>query len=258
MAKIALNPVNPLLRPLALLLLALGPASAGVFTVSSPFTSDASSLISPANTYTHAISGGTAATVNGVNFEQLSSFATPLSFSWSSTGLQNEIIDGNGEWNPAAGGVTGTGLVDLLESFTYASLGADPGQSQTFTLSGLTPGTTYETRLYMRVWDLEASGRPIDLTFTHGTESNLYSGLLEDRPGTVLGTNNQHHAYFLEYEFTARANNLVIDATVPATAPVGSGSFHLYALTNQVIPEPSTTICLALGLSLLGTARRRS
>ena len=249
--------MKPLLRPLALLILALAPASAGVFTLSNPFTSDASSLLAPANTYTHAISGGTVATVNGVNFQQLSPFAPPLNFSWDSTGGQSEVINNNGQWIPATGGVTGTGLLDLLESFTYAGGGADPGQSQTFTLSGLTPGTTYETRFYMRVWDLGTSGRPIDLTFTHGTESNLYPGLLEDRPGTVLGTNNQHQAYFLEYEFTAKGSDLVINAAVPVTAPVGSGSFHLYALTNQVIPEPATTACLALGMSLLGTARRR-
>ncbi len=248
-----------LLRPFALLLLALAQASAGVFSLSDPFTTDASSLIAPANTYTHAISGGTAATVNGVNFEQLSPFVTPVNFSWTATGSQSEVINNNGQWIPANGGVTGSDLITLLQSFTYSGTGADPGQSQTFTLSGLTPGTTYDTRLYIRVWDAGTSGRPIDLTFTHGIESNVYPGLLEDRPGTVLGTNNQQQAFFLNYEFTAKASDLVIDAAVPPTAPTGSGSFHVYALTNQVVPvpEPSTTACLALAMGLLGTARRR-
>ena len=103
---------------------------------------------------------------------------------------------------------------------------------------------------------LGTSGRPIDLTFTHGSETNVYAGLLEDRPGTVLGTGNQHQAFFLQYEFTALGSDLVIDAAVPPTAPLGSGSFHLYGLTNQVVPEPSTAACLALGIALLATARR--
>ena len=43
-----------------------GSASAGVISVV-PLTDDASSGISTANTYTHAVSGGSAQTVNGVS-----------------------------------------------------------------------------------------------------------------------------------------------------------------------------------------------
>ncbi|MGI8603048.1 MAG: PEP-CTERM sorting domain-containing protein [Verrucomicrobiales bacterium] len=247
-----------ILRPLAFFALALAPASAGVFSLSAPFTDDPSSLIDPLNDYTHAISGGTVANVNGVNFEQLSPGIIPAGFSWqSSTFGFSEVIDNNGQWSPAAGGVTGAGLIDLLESFTYSGNGAQAGNSQTFTLSGLTPGITYDTRLYQRVWDVGTSGRPIDLTFTNGAEVDVYPGLEQDRPGNVLGTGNQHEAYFLSYAFTAQGTDLVINTAVPPNAVFNSGSYHMYALTNQVIPEPAAAASLALAIALFGMARRR-
>ena len=238
---------------------ALSQASAGVFSLSGPLTDDASSLIDPANTYTHTISGGTAATVNGVNFDAFSPTVTPANFSWTSTGGQNEVLNNNGDWNPELGGVTGAGLISLLQSFTYAGTGPNAGHSQTFTLSGLTAGTIYDTRLYIRTWDTEASGRPIDFTFTNGGEVDTHTDLLEDRPGTELGTGNEHQAFFLNYQFAAQGSDLVINAAVPATAVENSGSFHLYALTTQVVPEPATTLLLAVGIGLFGAGllRRR-
>ena len=240
------------------LLFALGvvPLTAGTVSLGSPLTDDASSLISPANTYTHAISGGTTATINGVPFQQLQSGVIPANFLWVSTGSQDQVQNNNGDWVPANGGVTGAGLIDLLESFTYSGTGANAPSSQTFTLSGLIAGTTYDTRMYIRVWDTEASGRPIQFTMTNGAEIDTFAGL-EDRPGDVLGTGNQHHAYFVNYRYTAQGNSLLINAAVPATAPVDSGSFHMYGLTNQVVPEPGTAASLALALGLVGMIRRR-
>jgi hypothetical protein len=243
---------------MALLAVGITSARAGVFSLSAPFTDDASSQISAANTYTHAVSGGTVATVNGVNFAQLSPGVIPANFTWSSSTFGfNEVLNNNGQWVPASGGVTGAGLIDLLESFTYSGNGAEAGSSQTYVLSGLTVGTTYDVRLYERVWDLGTSGRPMDLTFTHGAESDTYSGLLQDRPGTVLGTGNQHHAYYLSYVFTAQGTDLSIDALVPPGSPAASGSYHMYALTNQVIPEPAAAVLAGLALGFAGFARRR-
>jgi hypothetical protein len=110
--------------------------------------------------------------------------------------------------------------------------------------------------MYIRVWDTEASGRPIEFTMTNGAEIDTFSGL-EDRPGDVLGTANQHNAYFVNYRFTAQGSNLLINAAVPGNAPADSGSFHLYALSNQVVPEPGTAATLAAALGLMGMVRRR-
>jgi PEP-CTERM motif len=245
------------LTSISLLAFAIVPAWAGTFSLSAPFSDDPSSQISTTNTYTHAISGGTVANVNGVNFEQLSPGVIPANFTWtSSTFGFNEVVNNNGQWIPSSGGVTGAGLVDLLESFTYSGNGAEAGSSQTYMLSGLTVGTTYDLRLYQRVWDLGTSGRPMDLIVTHGAESNTFS-MLQDRPGTVLGTGNQHHAYYLSYVFTAQGTDLSINALVPPGSPPVSGSYHMYALTNQVIPEPGAAALAGLAIGFAGFARRR-
>jgi hypothetical protein len=231
---------------------------------SGPLTTDESSEIDQARTYTHAISGGAAATVNGVAFALLNSAVTPANFAWTSTGGKAEIVgavNGLGSWDPGAGGVAGPGLhsaemTGLLDSFTYAPQGAEPGSSQTFTLSGLTIGVRYDLRLYFRVWDTAGSGRPVGFLFTAGSHWTG-TGVSEDRPGLELGTGNQHQAWFLDYEYTAESDSLVIDAAVPAGAAPNSGSFHLYALTNHVVPEPSTAVALGVALGYCWGVRRR-
>ena len=222
-----------------------------------PLTDDASSGISTGNTYTHAISGGNAATVNGVNFETLNPTATPANFIWD-TGVNNKsfIVSNNGDWVPATGGVTGPGLQGLLAGFTFSGNGTASPASQTFSLSGLTIGESYETRLYIRIWDTDGSGRPLDLSFTHGIESDSAGTVPEDRPSIVIGGGNDQQAYYVNYAFTAQDTQLDIVAGVNAAGGLNSGSAHMYALSNQVaIPEPSS-LALA-GLGFFGLLRRR-
>jgi hypothetical protein len=250
------------LLPVACFGFALASASAGTVSISGPLTTDASSGISTSNTYTHAIAGSRATTVNGVNFQLLNATTTPANFNWVSTGGKNEIVGNLNTWVPANGGVVGpglhsAGLTGLLDSFTYAGAGADPGGSQTFTLSGLIVGTTYDARLYIRSWDSGGSGRPIALTFTNGAEVDPAPVSPEDRPGTILGTGNQDQALYVNYRYTALTSDLIINAAVPAGSPVGSGSFHMFGVTNQVIPEPCTAASLVLALGLFAGARRR-
>ena len=121
------------------------------FTFVGPLTDDDSSGISPENDYTHAISGGAAENVNGVEFEALNINVTPDNFSWDVSSIKNQIDNNNGAWDVGASGVTGQGLLDLLGSFTFNNDGA-VGSNQTFTLSGLESGGVYEIRLYMRKW----------------------------------------------------------------------------------------------------------
>lgn len=202
-------------------------------------TDDASSGIATTKTYTHAVSGGYAVTINGVNFQTLGVSATPDNFVWApvtatgATAAKSEIAAERFEsWVPDSGSVTGSGLRSLLGGLAYSSNGADPGAKQTYTLTGLTPGKTYDFRLYVRMWTTTLVGRPIDLLFTNGSQTS-HAFLPMDRPQYVLPGGNPHDGYYLNYHYTAEGDSLVIDAAVPASTAAASGSMHLYGLTNE-------------------------
>lgn len=199
-------------------------------------TDDASTGISPDLTYTHKISGGSAATINGVDLDVLDTVSTPPNFSWDGfTGGKNIVgpAINNGEWISS---VTEPGAQQLFGTFTFSSLGSTPGNRQRFTLSGLEPGLTYEFRLYVRKW-ANSTVRPAALTFINGAESREFF-LLEDRPNIVLNDATKGEAaYFLSCTYTAQSTDFIMDVLVP---PVSSanGSFHMYGLTNRAAGAP--------------------
>ncbi|CAN5175622.1 hypothetical protein BH23VER1_BH23VER1_09770 [soil metagenome] len=203
-----------------------------------PLTDDASSGVSASTVYTHAISGGGAATINGVFFEELNPFLIPINFFWDAPGNMAEIEPTTlGDWNPSAGNLTGFGLLELFGGFTYSPDGAGPGSTQTFTLTGLTLGQAYDLRLYIRIWDTEGSGRPIELALTNGATQRLISppgGFPQDRPDFILGLTSGDQAYIMSYPYVAESTEIILGANVPTSAPANSGSFHLYGLSNQV------------------------
>lgn len=254
----------PLLSSTLLLLAALTASThaAGIISFSPAFTDDASTGISTDNIYTHAISGGAVGTVNGVNFAALTTASTPANFSWAAVpNSKNSMGPNNNAWVPATGGVTGADTINLLGSFTWSGSGTTPGDQQTFTLSGLTPGETYDTRIYVRAWDPTTTTRLIDLAFDNSGDidtllSQFGSVLSEDQP-TVHGFANNNQAFYISYEFTALGTDLVVNAPV---ATGGTGSFHLYALTNQLVeqvPEPgSLAIWGLLGIAALAVGWR--
>ena len=185
--------------------------------------------------YTHKVAGGKAVTINGVALDLLDGSTTPADFDWSAklNGGANAgravVQDNLGDWAPATGGVTGAGVIDLLDSFTYSNNGANAGAYQTYTFSALSPGETYEACLYVRMWDDAGTGRPLDLTFTNGTEVDTVTPLWEDRPANH-GYASNHNAYCLKYAYRAQGSQMSIEATVPSG---GNGSYHMYALTNE-------------------------
>ncbi len=225
----ASNPVDFSSRPV------LPPAFAIV-----PLTDDASTGISASTTYTHKISGGGPATINGVLLEELNPVSSPANFTWTvSAGAPAEINPiTNASWLPANGGVTGPGLLDLFGGFTYNTNG-NPEGFQTYTLSGLEIGKAYKLKIFVRPWaNNVASFRPIDLRFTNGaTVEEPFGGLATDRPGIVLNNGNNNSAFYVSYDYVAEATDLVIRARVHESALPASGSFHLYGLTNEVVPD---------------------
>lgn len=219
-------------------------------------TDDASTGISTAKTYSHKISGGGDVTINGVVFDVLTNVLTPPNFAWTpvnatNNGSRDFINDNNGEWVPATGGVTGSGLLSLFDSFTYAGNGAAVGTSkQTYTLSGLTPGESYQLRIYIRMWDENPLGskRPVDFVFKNGAETPVrpFQTLYEDRADIMLGSSNIHEAYYLSFDYVAQGTSLVIDAEIPASNVfiADSGSFHLYGLTNELTSQPAPAMAI--------------
>jgi hypothetical protein len=199
-------------------------------------TDEASTGIAADQTYTHKISGGGPANINGVDLDPLTVDETPIDFTWEASGGKNVIAPiNNGAWSPAGGNVTGDGNLTMFGSFTYSGGGPTPGSTQQFILTGLQPGQTNELRLFIRKWE-NGTVRPAALKFTNGAEVTDFF-VLEDRPAIMLGNVNNETAYFINFRYIAATTDLIIDVTVP-NVPSANGSFHMYGLTNRIVPLP--------------------
>ena len=203
-------------------------------------TDEDSTGITGANapTFTHKISGGSAATINGVTLDVLDTATTPANFNWNGNAGGKNIIGpaiNNGTWNPASGNVTGTGNLQMFGTFTYSGGGGSPGSTQQFTLSALEVGLTYEFRVFIRKWD-DGTVRPQYLKFTNGAQVTNYY-ILEDRPGTVLGNSNDNSAYYISFTYVAQSTTMTLESRVSDVSS-GNGSFHMYGLTNRLTSPP--------------------
>ena len=198
----------------------VGSISLGQAT-STAFSGDAASGISGAKTYSHLIdfnaSGGTTV-VNGVSF---------LSAGPSGT-------DGSGHsWSLAGAGATfggggGSGISKLLSDFYY---NGNPGN---LTLSGFTPGSTYEVRLYNRDFG-PAGDRLQNATFTAGQQADTLSGY--DQNG-IVGSN------YLAYQFRADGGGQI---TV-SMSPLNPGNtYHWYGVSAEAVTNFATTLTVGDG-----------
>ncbi|MCW1884227.1 thrombospondin type 3 repeat-containing protein [Luteolibacter flavescens] len=199
-----------------------------------PVTTDASTGIDSSKTYTHKISGGGAATINGVAFDALTPAVTPANFNWTVNGGKAAFTTANlGGWSPDAAGVpAGSGLREMMGTFTYG--GDNTTGIHTYELSGLTPGATYETKLFIRKFG-NNSLRPIDLIYTNGSDVQMpFGSLLYDRPDIVLSNTNDNSVFYVSYTFVAQDTKMTIVAANPASALFDSGAAHFYGLTNEL------------------------
>ncbi|MDC0048517.1 thrombospondin type 3 repeat-containing protein [Verrucomicrobia bacterium] len=231
-----MNSTRSLIIFLGFLISFVRPLLAGEISFSEALSDDASTGINTSIIYTHAVSGGSATTVNGVDFELLDGVTDPSDFSWEVSSVKNQLQNNNGGWDPFAAGVTEEGLQSLLGSFTFNNNG-EPGSNQTFILSGLTPGEEYEARLYCRKWS-DDTERTQEVTFTAGAEDGVTEMFAEDRPeNDPIGALDRESAYYIAYTYTADAEG-ALSIRFDVTGAAATGSFHMYGLTNQVIGDP--------------------
>lgn len=199
-------------------------------------TNDADCDIWANKTYTHKLDFGQGipgALINGVQFDAYNKGTNSfLNFSRAvSSGALDDHI-GN-----APTGVSGA-LVNLMTDMYYNGNCA-AGGTTTWTLSGLTPGAFYITRVYVRQWS--TGTRTETIAFDPdgpGPLSHTVAQLNEDN-ATSVGMAAANNAYYINYPFRAVAGqNLVITVT----QHIFNGSWHLYGLTNERLPPPGTRI----------------
>jgi hypothetical protein len=201
-------------------------------------TGDADCDINSHKIYTHKLDfgdGTPGALVNGVQFDAYNVLSNgTLNFTrTANTGFLTSH-PGNTAHNVSGG------LAALMTDMYYNNSVAANGIT-TWTLSGLNPGTDYIARIYVRRWG--AGARTCSMVFDPdgaGSISDSISRILED-DATTVGMDAVNDAYYINYPFTAvSSGNLVITVTQHDA----NDSWHLYGITNEVIPPSGTLILI--------------
>ncbi len=183
------------------------------------FTTNAGTGIANTKTYTHVLDfgDGTAATVNSVAFDA----AATSGANWSLSGATIPLPEsaGTGSSPTFADGANGTGMNKMLSDFYYG------GNPANLTLTGLTPGVTYESHLYQRRWG--------------GDRTQLFTINAGSGTGTMLFDSDlSGSASYIPLRYTANGSGT---ATI-TTNQVGAGSYHWYGMSNEVVASPVLTV----------------
>ena len=214
---------------MAILGLTTTSANAGVISYVQ-ITNDADCGISADKTYTHTLDFGTGspgALINGVQFDAYNNAANgTLNFNRTATSGTLNDHAGDGSHN-----VSGN-LVNLMTDMYFNNNNA-VGGSTTWTLSGLTAGHTYSTRIYSRQWVVSNRTSTIVFDPDGGGAISDSTGPInqDDASASPPGFTNANDAYYINYQFTAVAGQ---DLVITATQNLFNQSWHLYGLTNEI------------------------
>lgn len=221
-------------------------AAAGTIEIK-PITDDADTGIDSSITYTHALDfgngdPGTPITVNGVTFAEVAAtgvFPTPAGASQTVGTGSTDIPSANGGWEP---------WTNVSGNFKKVQKDMLSGGAGTHvTLTGLTPGETYKVRFYHMAWGWNRQ------EVWSGANRETQLGFITDGVSTDMGsaedtfTFNEDNAadpnYTENLDVPQRVRSLDYTYKLPAgvtTLRVAvnhiSGNYHMYALTNEVVP----------------------
>ena len=225
----------------AMVTLVLTTASVDAGTISYiKVTNDADSGIYATDSYTHALdfdTSTTGVTINGVPFAGYKN-SNNGTLNFSRTAANGTLNEHNG-----TGIVSTSGSVaNLMQGFFYNGSPATDGTGlQTYTISGLAAGPTYDARLYSHQW-ANPPGRPNTLVFDPDGAGAISdsTGVIDQDVATTVGMPNATDSYFINYRYTAVAGQ---DLVITAANSVGSAaSWHLYGFSNQVARDPSNLL----------------
>ena len=231
-------------------LLVVSAANGGMITGPVQFTDDATSGISPTKIYTHLLDMGykttPVAVINGVAFTQVIQSGNPTTLTGPNWMAQtypvppntigfNDLYNYNIDY---IGVPAGSGAYNLLYDQMYTH-----GQhsKQVWTLTGLTPGVTYDCRLYYRTTRIDRD-RFGTVTFDEDGGGPLGSSIYTNEDYIKSAP---YAASYLSYVYTATTGGTLTIEIVHANPGEG---WHIYGLSNEVVPEPSTLTLLACGL----------
>ncbi len=205
------------------------------------FTTDAGA-VNGALTYTHLLDfQGTGTTpVNGANFVGTGAARSGTAPNWSLSSNINSSASGSFPTGFAP--ASGTGMFTVLTNLDYNAL-----TNGVLTITGLTPGTVYDARLFYREFGTNEN-RSVDFNCAVGANA-LNISVNEDADAV---------GHYLDFQYVADATGtMTYTESNSAGTPLGN-TCHWYAFSNQQLPATSftgglpatTTVSIAAGATL--------